>query len=140
MHELGHAKQYYEFVRNLNRPAHSESVEEAWGAFALSPGSSEPDNVGRHERPITEFHLGGYRKRYYHDAFHFGKQNGSFYSGWASNRDVNYNLTLVASEEDSFIFTNKAKQDDFNKLVDALEVFDTAKLNDYANGQYVRTC
>lgn len=125
MHELGHMKQYFELVRKLNRPAHDETVESAWNAFATAPGrSSEPDNIERHEKPITQVHLRGYRKRYYHDAFHFGR--GLYVEGWRSTQDRNYNWLVDAqSMYDNFIFTTPAERKGFGNWEGSLDVYDS---------------
>ena len=123
MHELGHAKQYFELAKRLNAKAHDPEVETAWGDFAFSPGrSSEPDNVGRHEKPITDFLFNGHRKRYYHDAFHFGAHTG--YNGWSGGA-LNYTQNLN-SNYDNFIFRTEADQRDFMNATAALPIYDPA--------------
>lgn len=131
MHELGHAKQYFELAERMNLPAHHDNLETAWGAMAFSPGrSAEPDNIGRHEAPISDFLFGGHRERYYHDAFHFGKATG--YDGWRGG-DLNYSLDLTKTY-DNFIFKNGASEDQFDNMIRGLPVYEVGK--DMAPGYY----
>lgn len=131
MHELGHAKQYFELATRMNLPAHHDALEKAWGDMAFSPGhSAEPDNIERHERPISDFLYRGYRTRYYHDAFHFGNHTG--YDGWKGG-PLNYEIDLNKSY-DNFIFKTAAHQIQFETLVKTLPLYDASE--DMKEGYY----
>jgi hypothetical protein len=110
-HELGHTKQYFEKSRLSRMPFHSRQLESLWQTFAWAPNSSEPDNIARHEKPITKTMYGGYRERYYHDAFHFGRDSmdNAGWNGDQLNYRIHRHLTPL-DVYDNFISTTGANQ------------------------------
>jgi hypothetical protein len=117
MHELGHMKQYFTVARSLRQPAHDPQVETAWGVKAFGVNSCEPENLELHENPITKFHCASqYRRRYYHDGFHFGSTTG--YDGWVGG-PLNNDFDLT-KPQDNFIFTNQAQRAMFAKKMESL--------------------